>query len=228
MFGSVQLSHAENPNLAVIPAPRADYYGFNKYLAIKELAEKSSPNVLFLGDSITEQWATGGKNVWKENFDRMDPFNAGIGSDRTEHVLWRIQNGCIDFKKAPRACVLMIGTNNTGQRKGDETPEQTAEGIKSIIKELSSKYPRMKILLVAILPRGAAKDDKLRLHNDEINQLLAKINVPNVTYLDISSDFLSDDGTLSRDISPDLLHFNEEGYKIYAKAILPALKKMVK
>lgn len=219
---------AEEPNLAVIPAPRDNFWCFNRYLSLKEQAAKSSPDVVFLGDSITEQWGSNGKKVWEEKFAPLKAFNAGIGGDRTEHILWRIQNGGLDFKSAPKVCVLMIGTNNTGHKKGQEVPEHTAQGIEDIVKALHAKYPKMKILLLGILPRGADKQDALRIQNEKINAIVSNFKQPYVTYLDITSAFTDEDGNLSRDISPDLLHFKPEGYVLYADAILPSINKLLK
>ena len=42
-------------------------------------------------------------------------MNLGIGGDRTQHVLWRLDNGNIDGIK-PKLAVLMIGTNNSAAR----------------------------------------------------------------------------------------------------------------
>lgn len=224
----VQFSLAEYPNLAVVAAPRDGYAAYERHLAIKADASKETPGVVFLGDSITEQWRNRGKRIWDEYFGELKPFNAGIGSDRTEHVLWRVQHGGVDFPSSPKVCVLLIGTNNTHYRNCSETPEYTVAGIKAIVDELSAKYPGMKILLPGLLPRGATGDDKFRLHNEKINELLSGLSMPNVSYVDISRAFLDQDGGLSRDISPDLLHFNETGYKIYAEAIMPELKKLAK
>ncbi len=220
--------HAQEPNLAVIPAPREDLGNFKKHLSIAESARQSSPDVVFLGDSITQQWENKGRRVWDEKFAGLKPFNAGISGDRTEHILWRVMNHGLDFKTSPKVCVLMIGTNNTGHKRGAESAEYTADGIASICKALNVKYPKMKILLLGILPRGAGKDDALRMQNDKINGIISKIKLPYVTYLDISSAFLDDEGNLSKTISPDLLHFNNDGYVIYADAILPSIRKLMK
>ena len=55
----------------------------------------------------------------------------GIGGDRTQHVLWRLENGNIDGI-SPKLAVLMIGTNNCGSN----TPEEIAEGVEAIVKKL--------------------------------------------------------------------------------------------
>jgi lysophospholipase L1-like esterase len=49
-----------------------------------------------------------------------------------------------------------------------------------------------------------------------------------VKFMDIGSKFLGPDGTLSRDIMPDLLHPNEKGYQIWADAMEGTLAPMLK
>ena len=77
-----------------------------KFLAV---AKEGKAQVVFLGDSITAGWAGGGKEVWAKAFSQWNPANFGIGGDRTQHVLWRIENGELEGIK-PKAAVIMIGT----------------------------------------------------------------------------------------------------------------------
>ena len=77
--------------------------------------------------------------------------NLGIGGDRTQHVLWRLENGNIEGLK-PKAAMLMIGTNNSNGK--DHTAEEIADGIKAIVAKLRKELPETKILLLAIFPRG--------------------------------------------------------------------------
>jgi beta-glucosidase len=48
-----------------------------------------------------------------------------------------------------------------------------------------------------------------------------------VHYLDIGKGFLNDDGELTREIMPDLLHLNEKSYTIWAESIEPSVKKLM-
>ena len=120
-----------------------------------------------IGDSITHGWENRGKAAWSEFYAKRNAFNIGYSGDRTEHVIWRLQHGEIDGI-APKLAVIMIGTNNTGHRQ--DPPEQTAAGIKKILEVLKKKLPRTRVLLLAVFPRGATNDDKLRKINDGINK----------------------------------------------------------
>src|SRR5688572_6722176 len=59
-------------------------------------AKEGNVDVLFLGDSITEGWAGNGKELWKERYAKLNAANFGISGDRTQHVLWRLENGELD------------------------------------------------------------------------------------------------------------------------------------
>src|SRR5258706_280169 len=99
-----------------------------------EAGEKAQ--VIFIGDSITQGWEGDGKEVWAKYYAHRNAVNLGIGGDRTQHVLWRLDNGNIDGLK-PRAAVLMIGTNNSNGE--DNTPGQIAQGVAVILKKLREK-----------------------------------------------------------------------------------------
>ena len=115
--------------------------------------------MVFLGDSITHAWDNKGKKVWALYYAKRNALNLGFSVDRTEHVLLRLNNSAVDNIN-PELLVMMIGTNNTGRRQ--DKPEYTALGIKSIIANLQKRQPEAKILLLAIFPRGAKPEDKLR------------------------------------------------------------------
>ena len=114
-----------------------------------KIAKEGQAQLLFLGDSITAGWGGNGKVIWAQTFGAWEPANFGIGGDRTQHVLWRIQNGELDGLK-PKAAVVMIGTNNVGS----DDAEGIARGITKIVETIREKTPGSKILLLAVFPRG--------------------------------------------------------------------------
>jgi len=195
----------------------------DKYVAI---AKEGKGQLLFLGDSITAGWAGKGKEVWAKSFTQWQPVNFGIGGDRTQHVLWRIENGELADTFKPKACVLMIGTNNVG---GDSA-EAIAKGVTKIVETIRTKTPNTKILLLAVFPRGEkASPNPGREKLAQVNKIISKLNDDkHVFYMDIGAKFLQPDGTLPKDIMPDLLHPNEKGYEIWAEAITPKLTELMK
>ena len=120
---------------------------------------------------------------------------------------------------------MMIGTNNTGHSRQD--PSETAEGIQMILSTLRARCPKAKVLLLGVFPRGVKADDPLRKINVEINKRIAKFHDgERVHFLDISDNFLNEDGILTKEITPDALHPKQKGYTIWAEAIEPTLIKL--
>lgn len=192
--------------------------------------KRAKPQILFIGDSIThffggeqfDGYALRGKNTWDEFYAPRNAGNLGFGWDKTENVLWRLQHGAIDGI-APKLVVMMIGTNNTG----DCPAADIAAGIEAIVLELEKRLPQSKILLLGIFPRGE-KPNPQREKIAVINQGIAKLDgTHNVTFLDISRQFLTPEGLITKDIMPDFLHPNEKGYRIWAEAIEPTVKKLM-
>lgn len=188
-------------------------------------AAGTPPGVVFIGDSITQGWENEGRPVWAEAFGRYRPLNLGYGGDRTENVLWRLQNGEVDGI-APKVAVLMIGTNNAGHRQED--PVTVAAGIRRLVEELRTRLPSTKLLLLAIFPREAHPGGHLRRLNDRVNaQIAALHDGRHVFFHDIGPALTNPDGTLSRDVMPDLLHLSEQGYRRWARAIGPELERLM-
>jgi hypothetical protein len=232
------ISSAETAkNLAIAPKPR-DAGWMKRHESFNSISKKGEAQLVFLGDSITQGWGGNGKEVWAKTWAPHKAANFGIGGDRTEHVIWRLQNGNFDGLK-PKLIVLMIGTNNTGHQGRpaaehnnavyNSPPEQTAAGVKMILDILAKKMPETKVLMLAIFPRGATPEDAMRKQNVATNQLLAALaGGKKVTFKDIGTTFLQPDGTLPKDIMPDLLHLNAKGYQMWADAIEPMVKELMK
>ncbi len=194
-------------------------------------AKKGGVDLLFVGDSITDAWRSRGKAVWDKYYGRLHAANIGIGGDRTQHVLWRLDHGEIDGLR-PKAVVVLIGTNNTGLEMDGLTPRNTSAqvvaGVKAVVTDLRQKLPDAKILLLAIFPRSRAPSAPSRLQVAEINRVLAGMDFgDHVRYLDIGNRFLAAGGMLEPEIMPDFLHPSAKGYEIWAQAIQGPLAQML-
>jgi lysophospholipase L1-like esterase len=213
-------------NTAIVPVLRTDPTNWvARHEGFVQEAQKGGIDILFMGDSITDGWRGRGKAVWNKYYAPRHAANFGIGGDRTQHVLWRMDHGELDGIK-PKVVVLLIGTNNTGKNR-NPVPE-TIEGVQAVVKELRAKLPASKILLLAIFPRSTL-DNPQRAQVALINTVIAKLDDGKmVKYLDIDPKFIEADGTLPKTIMPDLLHPNERGYQIWAEAMEPTLDEMLK
>lgn len=190
----------------------------------KRLAE-GNVDLLMIGDSITEGWENAGKKVWDEYYRDRNAVNLGYGGDRTENLLWRLQNGELEGIK-PKAAVVMIGTNNTGHRLED--PELTSAGIRAVLDEMRQRQPQMKILLLSIFPRDPEPGTPMRKVNLGINDIIEEYaDGEHIFYQEIYSEFLEEDGRLTKEIMPDYLHLNEKGYRIWAETMEPSLSRLM-
>jgi len=220
---------ADRP-LSVVPQPQTadwaqQWWGKRHEEKLKEKASRGKIDLLMIGDSITHGWEDPGKSTWEKYYAKRNALNLGYSGDRTEQVLWRLENGEVD-QITPRLAVIMIGTNNAGHRQ--EKPEDTAAGIKAIVQDLRKRLPDMKILLLAIFPRGEKPADPLRQLNVATNQIIQSLaDDQHVFFLDINDQFLTDDGTLPADIMPDYLHPNPKGYELWAAAMEPQIRKLM-
>jgi lysophospholipase L1-like esterase len=250
---SVSLTRADDsatatlvkPNAAITPVFHSGTT--SKHEKINARAKQGDVDLIFIGDSITDLWQVkgpkGGAEVWEKYYGNRKAMNAGIGGDRTQHVLWRLDNGNIDGIH-PKLAVIMIGTNNVGSN----TPQEVAEGIKAIVGKVREKLPETKILLLGIFPRGQLPEmtsdmtdeehakaeskrkatELQRKQNAEASKLASDVaDNQTMFYMDIGDKFLEADGTLSKDIMPDYLHPNAKGYEIWAEAIEPKVTELL-
>ena len=109
----------------------------------------------------------------------------------------------------------------------DDTPDEIAQGIKSIVAELRSRLPKTKILLLGVFPRSP-QPDAARERIKTINEKIARLDDgSHVRYLDIGKAFLNADGTISPEVMPDYLHLSIKGYRLWAEAMEPTLWSML-
>ena len=217
------------PNTAIQPVQQdaswaVEWWG-PRHAEKLELAKDADIELVMIGDSITHGWEDAGSDVWQQYYADRKAFNLGFSGDRTEHVLWRLQNGAVDGMQ-PKLVVVMIGTNNTGHFM--DPAVHTADGIAHIVSELRERLPDAKILLLAIFPRHQSPHNDMRRRNNEINELVSNMaDGETVHFLDINHAFLDDDGTLPLEIMPDQLHPNAAGYALWAEAMEPTIRRLL-
>jgi lysophospholipase L1-like esterase len=215
---------AADENTATKPEGRPDAGWQERHKSFNDRVAKGNVDLLLIGDSITHGWEGDGRDVWAKYYAPRNAVNLGIGGDRTQHILWRLDNGNVEGIK-PKLAVLMIGTNNSNGN--DNTAEEIGAGIQAIVKKLREKLPETKVLILAIFPRGE-KPNPQREKNAKASQVASEIaDGKNVFYLDIGPKFLSEDGTLTAEIMPDRLHLSPKGYEIWATAIEPQVAELM-
>lgn len=184
-------------------------------------AARGDIDVLFQGDSILEGAGASGPG-WSSEFALVHWADFGIGGDRTENVLWRVQNGELDGF-TPRVIVLLIGTNNLFR----DAPEQIVAGIQAILYELRTRQPQARVLLLGLLPRGEDPNDPLRAKIEAVNARLAELTDCAIEYRDYSDLFLASDKSIRRELMSDYLHPSALGAARFARALHDTLSGML-
>ncbi|XP_055051380.1 platelet-activating factor acetylhydrolase IB subunit alpha2 [Misgurnus anguillicaudatus] len=219
------MSEGDLMNPAAVCSPVEDLQGDARWMTQHERfvqeCKDAEPEVLFLGDSMIQLMQQ--HEVWKDLFSPLHALNFGLAGDTTCNVLWRIKNG--ELKNIqPKVVVLWVGTNNH-----QHTAEQVSGGVKAITQFLIAQLPHAKIIILGLLPRGE-RPNPLREKNATVNELLRSW-VPqlgsSVHFLDLSTEFVHSDGTISKRDMFDFLHLTAAGYQTLSKPLYDLLLQIL-
>jgi lysophospholipase L1-like esterase len=221
--------------LAATPIDRMDlpWWRARHEAKLRELV-RQKPALIFLGDSITQDWEHVGPPawqdfvpVWQRFYGDRNAINLGFRGDTTANLLWRIRNGEV-AGIAPKAVVVLIGANNLGRVHW--SAEDTVVGIDTIIGELHRRLPEAKILLIAVLP--SERSAWVSETTAQINRMLTARfqDDRRVSFFDPTPLFMRG-GKLNRDLflDPELtppdrpLHPSAQGQVLLAKGMEPFL-----
>lgn len=199
-----------------------------KHEALLKEIRTARPMLMFVGDSITENWAYHGSAVWARYYARRQALNFAISGDRTEHLLWRLERAPLE-RLDPRVVVVLIGVNNlTGNTGGPpDRPEEVARGVAAVLDQLKTRMPRARLLLLGLFPVGW-EPGPFRNRVADINRRLAPLaEARGAVFLDLGPAFLETDGTIGQNIMWDGLHLTAAGYERWAQAMEPTLSELL-
>ena len=197
-------------------------------------ANKGPIDILLVGDSITQQWGSpldqGTLNdAWKKHFGDYKTINIGIGGDKTQNVLWRLDHGGVEGLE-PRLVIVMIGNNNMFFTP-ETGIEAAAKGIQMCVANVRDQFPKADVILAKILPchaPGKSFYEDIKKTNDALDPLKIDSD-PKVQILDLTNDFLNADGTIKKTLyTPDNIHLSLAGYSLYAERLKPLIDKSLK
>jgi lysophospholipase L1-like esterase len=225
--------------LAAIPIARLDLPWWRaRHEAVLHRLKQNPPELIFLGDSITQDWELRGPQPWRDFQPAWNRFygdrnaaNLGFIGDTTASLLWRIENGEV-AAISPRVAVVLIGANNLGRLHW--SADDTLAGIAAILTELHRRLPHTKLLLIGILPsERSAWATQTTL---TVNRALAERYKPGgeVTFLDVGHVFMKG-GQLDRTMfldpllptPQDPLHPTAAAQEKLAEAIEPTLSALL-
>ena len=229
------IGHTAAAAAADVPAARTDDNSRLAHAQLLDKAKQGRIDVYFEGDSIARRWgATDYPDLlanWKQNFFGWNAADFGWGADRTQNILWRLENGELDGVN-PKIIVLLAGTNNVGRTVPSEWVDARAQeitgGLEAILRVMQSKAPDATIILTAIFPRN----DNIAVMPviDKINANLARLaDGKRVRYLNINDKLADRHGKLFEGMmnASDRLHPTVKGYQVWADALKPIFTEVL-
>lgn len=225
--------------LAATPISRMDLKWWRaRHEAVLDRIRHGKVDLIWLGDSITQDWEHKGPQdwadfqpVWNRFYGDRNAVNMGFKGDTTASLLWRIRNGEVDGI-ASKVAIILIGANNLGHLHW--SAEDTVSGIEAIVTELRRRLPHTRLLLISVLPsdRSAWTSET----TVAINRMLAARfdHADDVSFVDVTPVFMKD-GRLDRSLffdpllkPPDPpLHPTAQGQEKMAAAIEPTLARLM-
>jgi lysophospholipase L1-like esterase len=201
-----------------------DWNQLGRYYADNQAVRRAPADpsrVVFMGDSITDNWKL------TDSFPGKPFLNRGIGGQVTSQMVVRFYPDVIDLK--PAVVVILAGTNDIARNNGPSTLEQIEENFEAMT-ELAQLHG-IKVVLCALTPvsdyartpmtPGRPPADILKL-NAWIKDYASKTHA---VYADYYSAIVDDKGMLKNGFSMDGLHPNPEGYKLLAPVAEAAIQK---
>jgi cephalosporin-C deacetylase-like acetyl esterase/lysophospholipase L1-like esterase len=215
--------------------PRTDK---NSMLAHDQLLAKRKAgqiDVYFMGDSITRRWGASDDQYgelyanWRANFTGWNAADFGWGGDKTQHMLWRLQNGELDGVN-PKIVVLMAGTNNVGREtplgNADERAAEVVRGVSAVVREIRKRAPEATVVITGMTPRNdnMAVMPIINRANAEIARLA---DGKTIRYININGQLAHPDNRLRDGMAYDALHLTPGGYQVWADALKPIFTEIL-
>ena len=227
-------------NLATAPIGRMDLPWWRKrFEASLQQVRHSQPELVWLGDSITQNWERGGPQpwadyqpVWLREYGRYRPLNLGFIGDTTSSVLWRLDHGQVQGI-SPKVLILLIGANNLGRPHWGA--HLTVPGIEAVVDKVHQLLPHTHVLLLGVLP--SKRSAWISAETLKINAALAQryAQSARVRFVDVGHVLLSassqpDPQLYLEGHAPHqtvLLHPDAQGMERIAQAIAPVVDTLM-
>ena len=172
------------------------------------------PRVVFMGDSITENWKLGDPGLFEQGI-----LNRGISGQTTPQMLVRLRSDVIALK--PRIVHILAGTNDVAGNTGPNRPQDFKDNIMTMA-ELARAHG-IRVVLASI-PPAASFNWRPQLHPagqiQELNRWLRDYASRNkFDYVDYYSVLVGPNGGFKPELSNDGVHPNREGYRLMRKQV---------
>jgi lysophospholipase L1-like esterase len=184
--------------------------------AIRASGER--PDIVFIGDSITEFWKT-----WAPGFFRHGYVDRGIAGESSPQILVRFRQDAIDLH--PRVVHILMGTNDVGGRTGPMSPQETEENFETLTELARANH--ITVILGTTPPtrhtlgKNINPSPRIRALDDWIRAYAAHNHIFLIDYASVLDDGR---GGLAPALSTDGIHPNAKGYAVMRAMAEPIIR----
>lgn len=205
---------------SIASAQADDWAGHPRYAAANDALTRA-PEVVFMGNSITDGWDDNHPEFFTDNNFAC----RGISGQVTGQMLCRFYADVVNLK--PKAVVILAGINDIAGNKGPMDDRHIAENIFSMAE--IARQNGIRPLIASCLPCDTIPWNAAIVntagHVANLNQMLSDYAEANgITYVDYFSALGNPDGSLKSEYTNDRLHPNRAGYDVMEPIVLQALK----
>ena len=186
--------------------------------------QENEKRVVFMGDSITEEWS----RLYPNYFEERSYINRGIGGQTTPQMLIRFKQDVVDLR--PAVVVILAGTNDIAGNTGPSNVKMITDNIFSMATIATAHG--IQVVLSSVLPVYLYEwspeiiDPPSTI--DAVNALLKEHAASNgIEYLDYFSEMVDDRRGLKKEYTPDGVHPNQKGYELMSTIAEKKLKSIL-
>ncbi|HSW14082.1 MAG TPA: GDSL-type esterase/lipase family protein [Solimonas sp.] len=162
--------------------------------------------VVFLGDSLTHN------GRWELMFPDSPVRNFGIGGERSEHLLTRLQP---IISVQPSKIFILIGTNDLAANR---TIDAISADVDTLVERLQAALPGCALHLQTLMPRKQKFAARIRQINTRYQAIATRRGIP---CIDLFPAFDDGTGTLRKELTWDALHLSGRGYQVWRDLLAP-------
>jgi cephalosporin-C deacetylase-like acetyl esterase/lysophospholipase L1-like esterase len=220
---------------ADVATPRTDPNSRKAHEDLLAKRTRGQIDAYFIGDSIMRRWGTSDPQWaellanWKKNFTGWNAADFGWGADKTQHMLWRLENGELDGLN-PKVVVLMAGTNNVGKASpvgdGEARAEDVARGVAALVGQVRRRAPQATVVITGITPRNDNMD-VMRIINLANLKIARLADGKTVRYININEQLADMENNLFPGMTFDGLHLTPAAYQHWADALKPIFTEVL-
>ena len=207
-------------------ADLARFAADNQRVRAEAAGGADAPQVVFMGDSITEQWAQKDSSFWARHPNYV---NRGISGQTTEQMLVRFRPDVIAL--SPAVVVIHAGVNDFAYNTGPMTPDETFGNIVSMTQ--LARANRIAPVIASIphatdfnwRPGAGNRLDEIVALNERLRAYAEREQIP---FVDYHAAMATPDGALDPAYAADSVHPTPAGYLVMGPLVERAVAEALR